>query len=88
MQQLKIPCAAIKTQSSQINKNKYFFFNFVFFILGCAGSLLLQGLFSSCGEQRLLSSDGAQASHWGGFSCCRAQALGHSGFNNCDTRAP
>ena len=31
MQQLKIPCAAIKTQSSQINKNKYFFFNFVFF---------------------------------------------------------
>jgi len=32
--------------------------------------------FSSCLEQRLLSSCGAQASHGGGFSCCRAQALG------------
>ena len=27
--------------------------------------------FSSCGEQRLLSSYGAQASHCGGFSCGR-----------------
>ena len=31
MQQLKIPCAAIKTQSSQINKNKYFFLYFCIF---------------------------------------------------------
>ena len=28
-------------------------------ILGCAGSLLLRGLFSSCGEQGRLSSSGA-----------------------------
>ena len=27
--------------------------------------------FSSCGEQRLLSSYGARASRCGGFSCCR-----------------
>ena len=33
--------------------------------------------FSSCGEQGLLSSCGAQASHCGGFSCCRVQALEH-----------
>ena len=44
-----------------------FFFNMVLFILffwhGCAGSLLLRGLFSSCGEQGLLSSCVAQAAH-------------------------
>ena len=33
--------------------------------------------FSSCGEQGLLSGCGAPASHRGGFSCCRAQALEH-----------
>ena len=32
--------------------------------------------FSSCGEQGLLSSCGEQASHRGGSSCCRAEALG------------
>ena len=30
----------------------------------------------SCGEQGLLSSCSAWASHCGGFSCCRAQAAG------------
>ena len=34
---------------------------------GCAGSSLSRRLFSSCG---------ATASHYRGFSCCRAQALG------------
>ena len=34
------------------------------------------GLFSSCGEWRLLSSCSVRGSHYGGFSCCRAQALG------------
>ena len=42
----------------------FFLINFLF-ILGCAGSPLLRGLFSSCGEQGLLSSSGAQASHCG-----------------------
>ena len=32
--------------------------------------------FSSCGKQVLLSRSGVQASHCGGLSCCRAQALG------------
>ena len=49
-------------------------YNFTYF--GCAGSSLLRGLFSSCSEQGLLSSCGVRASHFGGFSCCRAQALG------------
>ena len=32
--------------------------------------------FSSCGEQELFSSCNVWASNCGGFSCCRAQALG------------
>ena len=36
--------------------------------------------FSSRGERGLLSSCGARASHCGGFSCRRAQALGLSNF--------
>ena len=49
--------------------------------------------FSSCGEQELPSSSGAQASVCGGFSRCRAQALGHTasvvvphGFSSCVPR--
>ena len=34
---------------------------------------------ASCCERGLLSSCGAWASHCGGFSCCRASALGHTG---------
>ena len=32
--------------------------------------------FPSCGEWGLLPSSGARACRCGGFSCCRAQALG------------
>ena len=62
-------------------KALYFFFFLILrlpflFIYGWAGSLLLHRLFSSCSEQGLLSTCSAQASHAGGFSRCRAQALG------------
>ena len=46
----------------------------VCFVFGCAGSLLLCGPFSSCGEWGLLPGYGAQTSHCSSFSCCRAQA--------------
>ena len=49
------------------------------FIFGCAGSSLLCGLFSHCGEQGLPSSCGVWGSHCGGFSCCGAWSLGHTG---------
>ena len=39
-------------------------------------------------EGGLLSSYGVWASHYGSFSCCRASALGHSGFSSCGTWAP
>ena len=60
------------------------FFFFFLIIFGCIGSLLLCGLFSSCGQWGLLSCFGAQVSHCGGFSCCRAQALGHVDFSSRD----
>ena len=43
-----------------------FFKPFNLLVLGCAGSLLLCGLSSSCGEQGLLSGGSAWASHYGG----------------------
>ena len=57
---------------------RYFFFN----LFGCDGSLLLLGIFSSCGKWGLLSSCSAWASHCGGFSCCGAQALGCKDFSS------
>ena len=59
--------------SSLIHKMPGLFF-------GAAGSSLLFGLFSSCGEPGLLSScSGARASHCSGLSYCGAWALGHVG---------
>ena len=65
---------------------KGFFFVFCFFFC-CAGSSLLHRLFSSCGEWRLLSSCGVQASYCSGFSCCQVQTVGHTGFSSCGTWA-
>ena len=42
------------------------------FTFGFSGSLMPRGLLSSCREQGLLSLCCAQASHWGGISCCEA----------------
>ena len=50
-----------------------FYFLKVSFTFGCAGSLLLCWAFCSCGEQ---------ASHCGGFSCCKTLALGYLGFSS------
>ena len=50
---------------------------------------MLHGLFRSCGEQGLLSRCGVRASHCGGFSCCRARALGRGfqSLSSCSTGA-
>ena len=56
-----------------------FFINYLLFIL----FLVALGLcfcvlaFSSCGEWGLLSSSGVQASHCGGFSCCKHGLQAH-----------
>ena len=58
--------------------------NFIYLsIFGCAGSLLLHRLLSSCSNQGLLSSCSAWASCCSGFSCCKARALGHMRFRSC-----
>ena len=53
-----------------------FLFLYLFGGGGCAGSSWLCQDFCSCSKQGLLSSCHVWASHCGGFSCCRAQALG------------
>ena len=66
-------CAS--TNSRLTRKGSSFKTSFLsFFIFGYTGSSLLCGLFSSYGKRGLLSSCGARASHYGGFSCCGAQA--------------
>ena len=61
---------------------------FKFYLFGCAGSLLLVGLFSSCGRQGLLSTCSAWASQWGGFSPGEAQAPGCVAFSSCGSPVP
>ena len=51
---------------------KYFYL----FIYGCVGSSLLCSGFLFLRRARATLRCGAWASHCGGFSCCRAQALG------------
>ena len=57
----------------------FFFLRFIYLLmaeldLGCCTQA-----FSSCGKQGPISSGGEQASPCGGFPCCRARALGHTG---------
>ena len=52
----------------------FMFFYFILFIFGWAGSLLLCGLFPSCG---------AWASHCSGFFVLQSKALGHLSFSSC-----
>ena len=55
----------------------------IVFMFDCAlGLHCCTRAFSSCCERGLLSSWSAQAYSWGGFSCCRAQALDH-GLSIC-----
>ena len=54
---------------SKGNQCLFFLFKLYLFIFGCARSSLLQRLFSSCGQQELLSSYCTQATFCGGFSC-------------------
>ena len=51
-------------------------FKIIYLFIGYTESSLLHGRFPSCNDGGLLFSWDARASHCGGFSCCRAQALG------------
>ena len=54
----------------------FLFYLYLFMYFGCAGSLMLHGLFSSGGEWGLLSRCSARASNCCIFSCYGAQARG------------
>ena len=59
---------------------------YLLFFLAALGLRCCVQVFSICREQRLLSSCSTRA-YCGGFSCSRAQALGHMVFSSCSTRA-
>ena len=67
----------------------FFFFLIIHFIYLFFFLLVMLSLcccllaFPGCGELKLLSSYSPRASHWRGFSCCRALALGCTGFSGC-----
>ena len=53
-----------------LSKAVVLFYLFIFLV--ALGLCCCMCAFSSCGKQGLLSSCDTQASHCGGFSCCRA----------------
>ena len=65
----------------QINFGSFFSF---FFVL-CWIFIAVLGLPLVVGEGSTLCCD-AWDSHWGGFSCCRAWAIGHSRFSSFSTQ--
>ena len=73
----------------------FFFYKFIYlFIFGCVGSSLLCTGFLWLRREGITLCCRARASHCGGFSCCRARALGARasvvvarGLSSCGTRA-
>ena len=89
---LYITEAVINTDANLHLLFLFYIILFVYFWL-CWVFTALQ-VFSSCGEQELLSSCSGRASHCGGFSCCRAQVLGARasavaahGLSSCNPQA-
>ena len=75
------------TKSLPSLRKSQWIFNYLLINLffGCAGPSLLQAPFSSRGKHGLLCVAVHCRLLTGGFSCCRAQALGHTGFHSCST---
>ena len=55
---------------------KHFYILKLVLLLAVLGLHYCMQRFPNCGERRLLSNCGVQASHCSSFSCCTAQALG------------
>ena len=67
----------LQTTPPHHHEHLFFFLIYLFiWFLAVLGLHCSTQAFSSCGERGLLSSCGAQASHRGGLSCCRAHAPG------------
>ena len=81
-----------RKKERNLRENKTLSFKKILFLMylfpfGYVGFSLLHGVFSNCGEWRLLSRCGVQAAHCSGFSCLRSQALGFVGFSSCGSWA-
>ena len=75
--------------TERLSRQGFWFFFQVFILMnfGCAGSLLLHGLFSTWRNRGLLSSCSMRVSHCSGLSCFGAQALGCVNLSICGTVA-
>ena len=67
---------------SLVSFSSFFFFNNFYLFLAVLGLRCCTG-FLLVAVSRGYSRCGTQAFYCGGFSCCRAQALGHTGFSGC-----
>ena len=75
-QGLQVKALPLSHQGSPFNFLRYILFWGGFFGYICWSFRCFAWTFSSCDEQRLLSSCIAWASHCSSFSCCRAWAVG------------
>ena len=77
------PCLARGT-NSMVQGGSYFYLCISLFLAVLNFHCYAQA-FSSCGKWQRLSSFSVETSHYSGFSCCGAWALGHVGFSSCGT---
>ena len=77
-----------------IHIKKKFIYLFLAVLGLCLGLRCCSWAFSRCSDPGLLSSCGVQASHCGGFSCCKTRALGTlasvvaaCGLSSCSSQA-
>ena len=67
---------------TEIHCSFFFLNDFIYLLTGCAGSSLLQGLCSSCGEPGLLSSCSAWNSHYSDFSLLQSMGSRACGLSS------
>ena len=78
---MQIFVSAKVQRSMNFMPGSFFIYKILKIIFVCAGSSMLRGLVSSCGEWGLLFSCSVKASH------CGAEALECAGFGSCGTWA-
>ena len=89
-----MPCWLPTTLTAALAYSRFLIFVVVVVVFGCLGSSLLRAGFSLVAASGGYTPRcGARASHCGGFSCCRARALGTQasvvavrGLSSCGSR--
>ena len=78
---MKIGISALQISKTYFSSTVLFFFffliiNFIYLFISCVGSSLLRACFLQLRRAGATPHCSMRASHWGGLSCFRAQALG------------